>query len=121
MAENELSRNNILKKVKHNYLLSGLVFCGECNSLLEIESSKRNTYHYYRHPQGSNHEHCQRKRWSAKIIEPMVVERIHQLVTQSELFDVAVDYTHQQLNKETVHMEQEIHLKLLPIFCHFIH
>ncbi len=111
MQMNRSTHGNVLKELTHNYLLSGLVFCGECHSLLEIESSKKNTYHYYRHPGDTSEVSCTQKRWSAKQVEDMVLKRLSILVSEHEIFKTAVDLTLDKLSEQLSDLEAELEVE----------
>jgi site-specific DNA recombinase len=87
MARNRTTKHSCLAKKRHDYILSGLVYCETCEALLEGESSKSNTIYYYRHPVGTGSSHCKRKRWRAEILEEAVIKHLGKLAKDDKLFE----------------------------------
>jgi DNA invertase Pin-like site-specific DNA recombinase len=65
---------------KHQYLLSGFIFCSKCGYVLQGQTN-RNSSHYYRHPaKNSRKVECDVQAWvRADIIEEIVMAELFKL------------------------------------------
>jgi DNA invertase Pin-like site-specific DNA recombinase len=75
--------------IKHEYLLSRMIFCEHCGYTLQAQTNK-NGLKYYRHPKGRNRP-CHVNKWvPAKQVEPAVLARIFQMFGDVERIEKAI-------------------------------
>lgn len=95
-------------KAKVDYLLSGKLFCGHCNSLMVGESGKSATgtvYYYYKcHNQKYKHS-CDKRPVRKDWIEDLIAQKVFDLITPElieELADMAVKASEEDLANNTI-------------------
>ena len=108
LKQNAESHRCSIKRKKHEYLLSGLVRCHDCDQLLEVESAKSNTFFYYRHPKDLQTPHCRRSRWRAEVVEEAVIGRLHKLANDDGLFEQVQQRADEALKQEEPELRKEL-------------
>ena len=90
LAENRKRTANTIAPKDHEYVLQGIVRCGTCGATLEGASSKKQSYHYYRHPRGTRTPECTQASWRAEVVEEAVLGRLSRLAEDNELLEAVV-------------------------------
>ena len=90
LAENRKRTANTIAPKDHEYVLQGIVRCGACGATLEGASSKKQSYHYYRHPRGTRTPECTKASWRAEVVEEAVLGRLSRLAEDNELLEQVV-------------------------------
>ncbi|MCK6527687.1 recombinase family protein [Myxococcota bacterium] len=88
----------------HHYVLSGLVRCAKCGTVLEGaggRSRRGKVSHYYRHPRGTMTEGCARAYYRADLLEEAVIGRLAQLAEDPELLELVVRRGNEQIEATT--------------------
>ena len=107
MDRNRETKHSCLDKKRHDYILSGLVYCRTCEELLEGESSKSNTVFYYRHPKGTGSERC-RKRWRAEVLEGAVIKHLTKLAKDDRLLKRVLKRAEEAMKAERPQAEKDL-------------
>ena len=97
---------------KHHYVLSGLVYCGECNGILSGKSAHGNTkkHFYYDHAVllKKNFETnksgclCQKKRIRAIKLEEAVIDRIRHILDNSNSMNGLLEQAKSSVRVESI-------------------
>ena len=107
MDRNRETKHSCLDKKRHDYILSGLVYCRTCEELLEGESSKSNTVFYYRHPKGTGSARC-RKRWRAEVLEGAVIKHLTKLAKDDRLLKRVLKRAEEAMKAERPQAEKDL-------------
>jgi len=121
--ENDKRNGSLKKDNKHNFLLEGLLSCGECNTQMTPRWSRSKTqkrYFYYActKPIHNGKDSCSIRTMSAPAIEQLVLNRIRSLATDNEVFQEVMagnDNASRQRIKELRDIEQGITSELSAI------
>ena len=95
-------------KAKVDYLLSGKLFCGHCNSLMVGESGKSATgtvYYYYKCHNQKYYHSCDKKPVRKDWIENLIAHKVYSLITPElidELAEMAVKASEEDLANNTL-------------------
>jgi len=98
LKKNSKSRHNSVKTLKHNYIVNGVLFCAKCGS--EMQGRPGNgargvKYYYY----VCTKKEC-RFRVPAGEVEHVVLQRIKELSTRSDILEGIVKRTNERLKTE---------------------
>ena len=107
-AENDRRNMNNQRRKKHDFVLTGLVFCQDCGTSLEGASSKGHTYFYYRHPRKFDCSGCAQKGWVAAEIEEAVMERMGWLAEDQASLKRLIDTANAKLVEAAPIKEAEL-------------
>ncbi len=92
---NGQTRKNAAAKVTHNYILRGLVRCGNCGCTLEDGSGTSKTgdlHFYYRHRSADRKKGCALPSLRAQTLEKLVLGRLSYLADRQDIIaDIAKD------------------------------
>ena len=120
--ENGRRRNSLKRENKHNFLLEGLLSCGECNTQMtprwSIGRSKRYFYYACTKAIHSGKNACSIRTISASAIEQLVLNRIRSLAKDNELFRNVMagnDQKNRQRIEELGKIEQDLNSKIASI------
>ena len=120
--ENGRRRGSLKKENKHNFLLEGLLWCGECNSQLTPSWSRKNGKRYFYYVCTKNthagKSECNARGISAHEIEQLVLNRIRSLTKDNELFREVMagnDQENRRRIEELGKIEQDIESKMASI------
>lgn len=94
----------------HNYVLTGLLFCPHCQVFLEGGSSKKQKYHYYRHPKKTKKDGCELGSIRAEAIEELVIGQLQVLGSDEELMDDVVRLANEASLAQVSELEQKLSL-----------
>lgn len=117
--ENHRRKRSIRKENKHNFILEGLIKCGECNSqmtpLWARKKGKRYFYYGCTKPIHRGNHTCSVRTVTAHPIEQLVLGRIRSLAKDSELFQQVMNSNDKanydkvkQLREEEKQLEEKI-------------
>ena len=106
-SSNKRARNAVLGPKHHDYVLSGLVTCGECGMSLEGGGAKNNRYYYYRHPPKKK-TNCAIRSYPAEEIEHCVLDRIKEHLTNKALLDELVKEANNRLRTRVPNLEGQV-------------
>jgi site-specific DNA recombinase len=99
LKRNRESRHNCVRAVKHNYLLNGgLLWCAKCRAQMDGKpgtGARQVRYYYY----VCKNKEC-RFKLPADEIEQVVLERIKELSTRSNILEGIVSRTNERLRTE---------------------
>ena len=92
----DMKRNSNVPNKQHTYLLTGLVHCMHCGTVLENGSGTGNggkcLYFYYRHPARTKKGDCPHPAsFPAEELEKLVCEQIMRLIENDELLSIITD------------------------------
>lgn len=99
IAENGRRNGNIQRRRRHDFILTGLAFCGACGAALEGGSAKRAQYFYYRHPDAATCT-CPQKAWRAEQVEEVVISRLARLADDEELLGLIIAEANKRIDAE---------------------
>ncbi len=118
MKHNGERRTSICRENKHNFILDGLVRCGECGSVMSPRwSVSRSKKRYFYYGCGSvNHNGvraCGTRVVSAHLLEQVILARIRYVSKDDTLLDRIISRNEESLRKEIDGLEdKQIILKL---------
>jgi len=103
-AKNRATYTNNVRPKQHDYVLQGLVRCGDCGRVLhgasthkKLQDGGRNYYFYYQHlgraPRG-----CSRKSISAEQLEALILGRLKDLAGRKSMLDEIVVEANQRID-----------------------
>lgn len=107
-------RNNGEPYLKNDYLLTGKIFCGHCESPMYAATTNRMYKYYYCAGKRKGSTNCNKKSVNAKVIEPAVIKDAMALLTDEyidRLADIAVAENQKALRDETTLMDLRKSLK----------
>ena len=95
-------------KAKIQYLLSGKIFCGHCNTAMNGEygtSKTGNKYYYYSCPTKKRKQGCNKKNVNKEWIENAVVNKARSFLTPegiNEIADMAIQAAEREARENTI-------------------
>ena len=107
-AVNEARNQSIQKPKRHDFVLTGVVYCADCRTQLEGASAKRHTYFYYQHPRRHGCSGCAKKAWPAHEIEDAVLDRLGMLADDDEMLDMIIASANRKLEEGAPIKEGEV-------------
>jgi len=106
--ENRIRTANSIAPKDYDYVLQGIVRCGTCDAILQGASSKKQRYHYYRHPVGTRVEECGQSSWRAEFIEDAVLGRLSRLADDEELLALVIQRANQRIDDNAPEKREEL-------------
>ena len=85
----------------YNYLFSGLIYCGYCNTLMCGESATSHTgqvYRYYTCPNYKRNKKCQKRRISAEILESKAISSLKSVIFTDDVITRLANDLYSYLN-----------------------
>lgn len=90
-------------RAKENYILSGKLYCGHCNTLMWGESGTSHTgtvYNYYKCNNSKNFKGCNKKSVSKQVIEDDIIYAIVELLEDDAQLEIIAKSVVELNNKE---------------------
>lgn len=115
-AQEILGRPGRPRPKSHEFAFTGLIRCGECDSMITAEEKdNRYGYHYayYRCTKKKKHnQRCSQKYINATNLEAQILEQIKKIYVNDRLLDLAIDYLGKEKEeKKNHHMDVKANLK----------
>ncbi len=101
LAENRERTANTIAAKDYDYVLQGIVRCGTCGAVLEGAGSKKQRYHYYRHPSGTRSPECSQASWRAETVEETVLGRLELLAEDEDILEHLIQKANDRIEDST--------------------
>ncbi|MFH1464644.1 MAG: recombinase family protein [Pseudomonadota bacterium] len=115
LAENRARTANTIGPKRHDYVLTGIIRCGDCGVHLEgasvpkrLADGTKRRYFYYRHP-GKRPDACTMSAGiSAEKVEQAILDRLHRLADDPDLLARLVEKANQRIEDGVPAKEKEL-------------
>ena len=122
LTENRERTANIVGPKHYDYVLVGIIRCGDCGQYLEGASNRKKQndstyiyYHYYRHP-GKKPSTCTMQGGEqAEKVEAAVLDRLHGLADDKELLDLIIARANQRIEDNLPVQSKELALAKMQV------
>jgi len=105
-------KTSVMKANKHNFLLEGLVKCGDCGAMMSPKwclSRSRQRYFYYNctNAEHSGGDVCLNKSIGASVLEQFVLSRVREIAGSEDRLQQVINYNTQAIQAEIKKLDSE--------------